>query len=90
MHTGSTPFFAKVPWLSEQNIRRTWQALSDEFHFMMTAEDMIQTTTTMTIGRSKFARIAVSTFHLALQSITQNAQIAFAEAVLRQAFAVFS
>ena len=54
----------------------------------MTAKDMIQTTTTMTIGRSKFARLAVLTFHLALQSITQNAQIAFAEAVLRQAFAV--
>ena len=88
MHTGSTPSFAKVPWLSEQIIRRTWQTLSGEFHFTMTAKDMIQTTTTMTIGRSKFARIAVSTFHLALQSITQNAQIAFAEAVLRQAFAV--
>ena len=90
MHTGSTPSFAKVQWLSEQIIRRTWRTLSGEFHFTMTAKDMIQTTMTMTIGTSKFARIAVSTFHLALQSKMQNAQIAFAEAVLRQGVAVFS
>ena len=68
---GQHSFFAKVPWLSEQNIRRIWQTLSGEFQFTMTTKDMIQTTTRMTIGTSKFARIAVSTFHLALQSITQ-------------------
>jgi len=53
----------------------------------MTARNMIQTTTTRTIGRNNFARLAVSTFHLARQSITPNAQIAFALAV-DQVFAV--
>ena len=87
MHADSTRSFGKVPWLSEQNTHRTWQTPSGEFHIPMTARNMIQTTTTRTIGRNKFARLAVSTFHLAHLCDTPNAQIAFA-LVVQQAFAV--
>ena len=76
MHADSTRSFGKVPWLSEQNTHRTWQTPSGEFHIPMTARNMIQTTTTRTIGRNNCeACVRPSTAH---QSITPNAQIAFA------------